>query len=188
MCVLSETGAVEKLACEAFRVAEVGKPSLLDVADTSEEERNLEDPIPSGGKISPLKGPATAPAEKEESPGGPLLCSRRSSRLQRKSVGKPSLLDVADTSEEERNLEDPIPSGGKISPLKGLCDPWVKNTLVKKSEGALEGIFVIVICKNICGKIAFVEESRLRRLWEENYPTFEAEQVPFVVVAVARSA
>eukprot|EP01018_Ginkgo_biloba_P026524 Gb_28921 [translate_table: standard] len=45
--------------------------------------------------------------------------ARRSSRLQRKSVGKPSLLDVADTSEEERNLEEPIPSGGKNNPLKG---------------------------------------------------------------------
>eukprot|EP01018_Ginkgo_biloba_P038988 Gb_36378 [translate_table: standard] len=55
----------------------VGKASLQDVADSSEEERNLEDPTPPSGKISPPKGPAaataTAPAEKEESPGGPLM-------------------------------------------------------------------------------------------------------------------
>eukprot|EP01018_Ginkgo_biloba_P016452 Gb_37272 [translate_table: standard] len=51
----------------------VGKPSLLDAADTSEEERNLEEPNPPGGKNSPLKGPAAAPSKKVESPGGPLL-------------------------------------------------------------------------------------------------------------------
>lgn len=51
----------------------MGKASLLDVADTSKEERNLEDPTPPGSKISPPKGPATTPVEKEESPGWPLL-------------------------------------------------------------------------------------------------------------------
>eukprot|EP01018_Ginkgo_biloba_P038334 Gb_05467 [translate_table: standard] len=69
---LEEDGDSESQEKESPRKL-VGKPSLLDVADTSEEERNFEEPNPPGGKNSPLKGPAAAPSKKVESPGGPLL-------------------------------------------------------------------------------------------------------------------
>eukprot|EP01018_Ginkgo_biloba_P008081 Gb_11347 [translate_table: standard] len=52
-----------------------GKPSLLDVADTSKEERVVEEPSPTGDKSSPLKGPAVDPSGKVESPGGPFVAS-----------------------------------------------------------------------------------------------------------------
>eukprot|EP01018_Ginkgo_biloba_P031174 Gb_36132 [translate_table: standard] len=50
-----------------------GKPSLLDVAESSEEERVVEDPSPTGSKINPVKGPAANPVENVESPGGPFM-------------------------------------------------------------------------------------------------------------------
>eukprot|EP01018_Ginkgo_biloba_P020764 Gb_07279 [translate_table: standard] len=50
-----------------------GKPSLLDVAESSEEERAVEDPSPTGSKSIPVKGPAANPSENVESPGGPFM-------------------------------------------------------------------------------------------------------------------
>eukprot|EP01018_Ginkgo_biloba_P000542 Gb_17474 [translate_table: standard] len=46
-------------------------------------------------------------------------CSRRSSRLQRKSVGNSTPVDVTENSEEERKSNDPSRLGGKSSPQKG---------------------------------------------------------------------
>eukprot|EP01018_Ginkgo_biloba_P017172 Gb_38035 [translate_table: standard] len=45
-------------------------------------------------------------------------CSWRSTRLQRKSLGTPSLLDVADSSKEEKILVEPNSLGGKNCPQK----------------------------------------------------------------------
>eukprot|EP01018_Ginkgo_biloba_P016731 Gb_00638 [translate_table: standard] len=59
-------------------------------------------------------------------------CSRRSSRLQRKFVDNPSLLDVVETSKEERKSDEPSLPGGKNSPQKGSAISPSKNV---KSPG-----------------------------------------------------
>eukprot|EP01018_Ginkgo_biloba_P015417 Gb_19919 [translate_table: standard] len=56
-----------------------GKPSLLDVAEYSEEERVVEEPSPVGGKSCPIKGPAANPSENVESPSGPFMVILESS-------------------------------------------------------------------------------------------------------------
>eukprot|EP01018_Ginkgo_biloba_P004688 Gb_19168 [translate_table: standard] len=52
-----------------------GKPSLLDMADTSEDEKAVEDPSPAGNKSSLVKGPVADPSGKVESPGGTFVVS-----------------------------------------------------------------------------------------------------------------
>jgi len=80
-------------------------------------------------KDSPEKIPTGKGGRKRKTPVQVLSsslakCSRRSSRLQRKLGGKPSLLDVAESSEEERVVEEPSLVGGKSSPVKGpATDP-----------------------------------------------------------------
>eukprot|EP01018_Ginkgo_biloba_P023590 Gb_28535 [translate_table: standard] len=53
-----------------------GKPSLLDVVESSKEERVVEDPSPTGGKSNPTKGPTANPSKNVESPGGPFMITK----------------------------------------------------------------------------------------------------------------
>eukprot|EP01018_Ginkgo_biloba_P026278 Gb_21957 [translate_table: standard] len=55
-------------------------------------------------------------------------CSRRSTRLQKKSEGISSLLDISESSEEDRKSEDPESLGGRSSPPKvSVVAPSVKS-------------------------------------------------------------
>eukprot|EP01018_Ginkgo_biloba_P013399 Gb_10421 [translate_table: standard] len=94
---------------------------------TAEEDGDSE----SQKKESPVKNPNFKGGRKRKTPAQVLSsnlakCSRRSSQLQRKSVGKPALLHVADTLEEERNLEEPLPSGVDLTdgPFEIMVGSW----------------------------------------------------------------
>eukprot|EP01018_Ginkgo_biloba_P032129 Gb_32169 [translate_table: standard] len=55
-------------------------------------------------------------------------CSRRSTKLQKNTEGKSSLLDIAESSEEDRKSEDPKSLGGRSSPSKvSATTPSVKS-------------------------------------------------------------
>eukprot|EP01018_Ginkgo_biloba_P023319 Gb_30537 [translate_table: standard] len=124
-----------------------GEPVTTELAVlvVDEEVRNIleeavseaEGESESQEKGSSIKNPKDKGGRKRKLPAQVLSaslakCSRRSSRLQRKSAGNPSLLDVAETYEEERKSDDPSLSGGKNNPQKGSAATPSKNV---KSPG-----------------------------------------------------
>eukprot|EP01018_Ginkgo_biloba_P021768 Gb_21503 [translate_table: standard] len=108
--------------------------SHIDFGDSvSEAEGELE----SQEKVSLIKNPKDKGGRKRKLPAQVLSailakCSRRSSRLQRKSTSNPSLLDMVETFEEERKLDEPSLSGGKKNPQKGFAATPFENV---KSPG-----------------------------------------------------
>eukprot|EP01018_Ginkgo_biloba_P006549 Gb_36349 [translate_table: standard] len=88
--------------------------------------------------------PTTNPKEKggrKRKPPAQVLstniakCSRRSSRLQRKVVGKTKFVDDAEYSEKERKSDDPSSLGGRSNPSKvTVVAPLEKGA--KSSEGS----------------------------------------------------
>eukprot|EP01018_Ginkgo_biloba_P038880 Gb_38378 [translate_table: standard] len=67
-------------------------------------------------------------------------CSRRSSRLQRKSMGNSTPMDVAENTKEERKFDDPSRLDGKSSPQKGFA---------ATSSGSDKGLVTLFCCLRI---------------------------------------
>eukprot|EP01018_Ginkgo_biloba_P010247 Gb_13456 [translate_table: standard] len=91
-------------------------------ADSGDSDSEAEGDSGSQEKLSGAKFPKDKGGRKRKTPtvlnASVAKCSRRSTRLQRKSMGTPSLLDVADSSEEEKIPVEPSSPGGKNCPQK----------------------------------------------------------------------
>eukprot|EP01018_Ginkgo_biloba_P018548 Gb_27292 [translate_table: standard] len=86
-------------------------------ADSGDSNSEAEDDSGSEEKLSRAKFPKDKGSRKRKTPmvlsSSLAKYSQRSTRLQQKSLGTPSLLDVADSSEEEKILVEPSSSSGK---------------------------------------------------------------------------
>lgn len=100
----------------------LGPIQVASNVDLGDSDSEAEDDSGSQEKLSRAKFPKDKGGRKRKTPtilsANLTKCSRRSTRLQRKSLGTPSLLDVADSSEEENIPVEPSSPSGKNYPQK----------------------------------------------------------------------